>query len=340
MASQELIVLALSCGMTAADLAATLEKLKESSKSIGAHKRRQLYWDAYTKLASKANNLADGTYAFLKYSADVNADSPEGVIEVVELTKRQRGLVSGGSVDVMGPKFKPPEDPSSKTVLYAWSEEGKAQAAWDDLMHGEPVIYITPESVWVGTRHKRALCKNVGSPLKTAKDVEKFVGELKPDAPLKSVSFVGNDPPTVNDYNVVLAGAFKLDAPLPESVGHVNTTSVTEIYDYFTERKNGNLIVEANRMISSMLADIGKGRTPLIYASSTKEAAVAYKSALMKRVFVHESMGKFIKVATADGSVELNVIRGSDDSKFGLFGEYGKIVFECFYRVDLATMGA
>ena len=241
---------------------------------------------------------------------------------------------------MMGPKFKPPEDPSSKTVLYAWSEEGKAQAAWDDLMHGEPVIYITPESVWVGTRHKRALCKNVGSPLKTAKDVEKFVGELKPDAPLKSVSFVGNDPPTVNDYNVVLAGAFKLDAPLPESVGHVNTTSVTEIYDYFTERKNGNLIVEANRMISSMLADIGKGLTPLIYASSTKEAAVAYKSALMKRVFVHESMGKFIKVATADGSVELNVIRGSDESKFGLFGEYGKIVFECFYRVDLATMGA
>jgi len=51
-------------------------------------------------------------------------------------------------------------------------------------------------------------------------------------------------------------------------------------------------------------------------------------------------MGKFIKVATADGSVELNVIRGSDDSKFGLFGDHGKIVFECFYRVDLATMGA
>jgi hypothetical protein len=197
-------------------------------------------------------------------------------VEVVELTKRQRGLVSGGGVDVMGPKFKPPEDPASKTHCFAWSEEG-AQAAWDDLMHGEPCVFITPDSVYVGgeatrvfiykgsiitsystscrrhqfnplpnlpdhlspppcylcalragTRHKRAMCKNTGGLLKTVKDVEKFIAELKPDAPLKSVSFAGNEPPSVNGYNVILAGSFKLDGPVPPAVGHVNTTSCTE----------------------------------------------------------------------------------------------------------------
>ena len=304
-----------------------IEKLKESSKSIGSHKRRQLYWDAYSKMVTKANNLADGSFAFLKYSADTTEDSPEGTVEVVELTKRQKGLISGGSVEVMGPKFKPPEDPSSKTHCFAWSEDA-AQAAWDDLMHGEPCVYITPETVYVGTRHKRAACKNTGGPLKTLKDVEKFISELKPDAPLKSVSFNGNEPPSVNDYNVLLAGPFKLDAPLPDKYGHVNTTSCTEIYDYFLQRKNGNLIIEANKLISQMLADVGKGLLPIVCAGSTKEAAVAYKSALMKKIYIHESMSKFINKAREDGSVELAVIKGNDEAKMGAFNDYGKLVFE------------
>ena len=130
-------MLALSAGMASADLAAAIDKLKESSKSIGSHKRRQLFWDAYVKMAAKANTLDDGAYAFLKYSADTSQDDPEGAVEVVELTKRQRGLVSGGGVDVMGPKFKPPEDPQSKTHVFAWSDAA-AQVAWDDLM---PVSY-------------------------------------------------------------------------------------------------------------------------------------------------------------------------------------------------------
>ena len=66
---QEILVLALSAGMASADLAAAIDKLKESSKSIGSHKRRQLFWDAYVKMATKANTLDDGAYAFLKYSA-------------------------------------------------------------------------------------------------------------------------------------------------------------------------------------------------------------------------------------------------------------------------------
>jgi hypothetical protein len=33
-------------------------------------------------------------------------------------------------------------------------------------------------------------------------------------------------------------------------VGHVNTTSCTEIYQYFLDRKNGHLIAEANKLIA------------------------------------------------------------------------------------------
>ena len=67
-----------------------------SPKAFGAHKKRQLFWDCYTKMASKANNLADGTFCFFKYSADMSKDDTEGDVEVVELTKRQKGMVNGG----------------------------------------------------------------------------------------------------------------------------------------------------------------------------------------------------------------------------------------------------
>ena len=67
---------------------------------------------------------------------------------------------------------------------------------------------------------------------------------------------------------------------------------------------------------------------------------MAYKTALMKKVYVHESMAKFINKVREDGAVELAVIKGDDAGKMGAFAEYGKIVFEMFYRVDLTTMGA
>ena len=49
---RELLVLALSAGLSSADLAATVDKLRESSKSVGAHKRRQLFWDAYSQMSN------------------------------------------------------------------------------------------------------------------------------------------------------------------------------------------------------------------------------------------------------------------------------------------------
>ena len=118
---QELIVLALSCGMVSADLSAALEKLKDSSKSIGSHQKRRVFWDAYSKMSSKAGTMRDGEYAFLKYVVDTapGATASEGVVEVLELTKRQKGLVGC----VLGPKFKPPEDPSSNNHVFIWSGE-------------------------------------------------------------------------------------------------------------------------------------------------------------------------------------------------------------------------
>ena len=73
-----------------------------------------------------------------------------------------------------------------------------------------------------------------------------------------------------------------------------------------------------------------------VYAGSMKHAATARRCSLMKKAFVHESKQKFISGLRADGSdVELFVIKG--DIKGSDFGDFGGIVFELFYRVDLDT---
>ena len=105
-------------------------------------------------------------------------------------------------------------DPSSKNWALVFSEED-AQKAWDDLFNAEPCIYMAADGVYTATRYKRALCKGLSGPLKAVKDVEKVVSELAPDKPLKSISFVANDPPAVNSYNTFLVGPSTLGATLP-----------------------------------------------------------------------------------------------------------------------------
>lgn len=334
-AAPELLVLVLSAGMPGSDLAGCLESLKQSSKSISSHKRRELYWDAYGKLITKASGIDGPAHCFLLYRA---ASDGDGAVEVVELTKRQRGLV--GAVDLLGLKLKPLQpdgkpDPSAKTWCMAWSED-EAQTAWEDLMSAEPCIYVTADGVYVATRYKRVLCKALSGPMKALKDVEQLVGELAPEKPLRSISFSGNAPPSVSGYNTFLAGPMKLDKPLPATIGHINSTSTSELYDYFLQRQNGHLIAEAEKLIAQMLADVGRSLTPIVYSSSQKDCSTAYKNALMKRVFVHESMKKFVERVRADGQVELNVIKG--DVGESQFGKYGSLVFELFYRCDLSTM--
>ena len=330
-AAPALAVLILSAGMTGADLAAALEQLKEKSKSISVHKKREIFWQAYTKLISKTSSFEGGpVFCFLLYR--VNADG-DGEVEAVELTKRQKGLVHGGC-EILGHKIKP-IDPDAKGWMMAYSEED-AQAAWHDLMEAEPCIYLAPDGVYVGTKQKRALCKGLSGMPKSVKDVEALVGELAPDKPLKSISFVANAPPAVNSYNTFLAGPTKLDKELPPTIGQVKSTSPDEIYSYFLSRKNGALLQEAAQLLGTMQADAGKKLVAQIYAGSQKECVVAYKNALMKKVYVHESMKKFIDRVQKDGQVEMHVIRG--DVADSDFGKFGSLVFELYYRVDLDTM--
>lgn len=80
-----------------------------------------------------------------------------------------------------------------------------------------------------------------------------------------------------------------------------------------------------------------QGQTPIV-STGKKEAQAAFKNSLMKKVFVHESMDKFIHHAREAGGVEVVVITGKLE-ELGDFGKYGGLVFELFYRADLSTFG-
>ena len=246
----ELQVLVLCGGMSGAELAVTLEGLKEKSKGASTHKRRELYWNAYGQMVSKTSSLDGQAYCFLTYKA--TADGADGTVELIELTKRQRGLVGGG-VEVLGHKIKPlgadgKPDAAAKSWALAFSEDDAA-AAWDDIYSGEPCICISADGVYVATRCKRVLCKALGGLPKSGKEVEALVATLAPDKPLRSVSFTGNEPPVVNSYNVIVAGASKLEKELPPTIGQLSSTSNGEVYDYFLQRKNGHLLGEAGRQL-------------------------------------------------------------------------------------------
>jgi len=96
-------------------------------------------------------------------------------------------------------------------------------------------------------------------------------------------------------------------------------------------------VAEADKLIAQMLADIAKGLTPLV-STGKKEAGTAFKNSLMKKVYAHESMKKFIDAVAADGTIEVVVITGELE-ELGDFGKYGGLVFELFYRADLSAFG-
>ena len=182
----------------------------------------ELFWIAYTKMIAATSSLTGPAHCFLL--ARSSAASPDGEIEVevelLELTKRQRGLVGGGC-EVLGHKIKPltPDgkpDPGAKSWsvacaltltatptlalapipfltspltfarCIAWSEE-EAAAAYADLTEAEPCVYLAPDGVYVATRMKRALCKGLSAPMKSVKEVEALVASLAPEKPLKSL---------------------------------------------------------------------------------------------------------------------------------------------------------
>ena len=194
-------------------------------------------------------------------------------------------------------------------------------------------MYATSSAVYVGTRLKRRLCKKVSGPVKTAKDLDKFVAELP--ACLQSANWTDSQAPTLNGYNFLVAGG-GFPADLPATIGRAATGSPADVYEEFTKRRSAHFLNEASRLLDMMMADNGRGETkPLICASSMKEAALARRNALMKKVYVHESKHKFIQGVRADNDVEMYVITG--DVAGTRFDDFGGIVFELFYRADLSV---
>jgi hypothetical protein len=228
--------------------------------------------------------------------------------------------------------------------MMAWFDEA-AQTAYDDLTAGEQCIAVDGEKgVYVLTKHKRKLCRGPPSkPFKSAADASDFIAALAPNAPLQSVSWHGHSPPAVNPYNVLLTGtahAKAVSAALPPEVGHVGSTSNDEIYAAFLSRKNQSLALEAEDLIDKMLADVARGQQGACYfASSMKELGCARRNALLKRCYVASDKKKFIQSAREEGDVgELFVIEPRKDGA-GKFEEYGGVVFETFYKLDLSIYG-
>ena len=62
----------------------------------------------------------------------------------------------------------------------------------------------------------------------------------------RMIADTGNEPPSITDYNVFLAGTFAaaLLSALPPTIGHVDATSTGDLYDYFEARKSNKLVSE------------------------------------------------------------------------------------------------
>jgi len=331
-------LLVLTNGLIAEELVTVIEGLVHSSKSVGTHKRRELYWNGYHAMISSLSTTTGKVYAFLKYSIDSEG---EGKVEVVELTKRQRGLVTGGC-DIIGKKHRFEGDAATGgTGAWAISfDENSAQAAFDDLNNAEPCIYLSTEGIYVTTQFKRVQCKAfTASPFKSLKDIESAIAAMPPT--LRSISFAGSDVPSVLPYNVLLSGVAPAVAaliPITHNLGLCASTQPADLYEAFVARRNSHLIGEAGKMIGQMLVDVNKNLVPLIGAS-VKDAGVARRNSLMKKVYVHQSKTKFIEGVKADGDgIELNIITGDINESLPFF-QYGGIVFELFYRTDLSIFG-
>jgi len=319
-------LLIVSNGMDAGKLSALIDSLKEQSKNAGGHKLRQLLWEGYGAIAAKLGGL-DGSYAgFLKWGADGASLTPT--------TKKQAHALGQGSLEILGRRHRPLEEPEAKSWIVVFTEQDATEAL-HDITAAEACISITDKACHVGTRYKRRRCKGVSSALKTPKDVEKFLSELGPS--LLSVEWTGSTQMEATPYNVLLAGAFAtpLVAALPDGVGHISSHSSGDIYDAFLSRRSSHFVGEAERLLDGMEADMGKKKLPCVVAT-IKEASCCRKNSLLKRVFVHASKIKFIESVRNDGGdVDLHVIEG--DIKGSRFADFGGIVAEMFYAADLTV---
>ena len=351
-----LCILLLVNGLSPADISGVLGKLKAASKDVGTHGRREFFWTSYETIASEVSKFSnidkdDGAlFGLVKFSKHAGSDGAGSTV-FEEFTRNQKGMVNAGASNVhvmMGKKFRVEEGgdddakSTAKEYLMCWFD-GAAQTAYADITQGDECISIDADKgVYVGTRTKRKLCRGPSSTsFKTASSITDFVAALAPNAPLQSVAWNGNKPPAPNGYNVVLTGGSwskAVLAALPENIGHQPSSSNDEIYDEFLKRKNLSLIADAESLIDKMLTDVGKGAAGAQYfVASMKDLATARKSAVLKRVYVGSDKKKFIDSARAEGDVEELFVIEPREGGGGKWEEYGCVVFETFYRLDLSV---
>ena len=89
----KLVVLLLCHGITGPTLNDMITDIQSASKNIGTHKRRELYWIAYSKLSNLAQGIVDEKlFGFLTFHlAEGEEDASQGKANFEAFTKRQRG---------------------------------------------------------------------------------------------------------------------------------------------------------------------------------------------------------------------------------------------------------
>lgn len=331
---RHLVVLLLVNGILGADLGEMLNDMKSNSKNIGTHKKREVYWQAYSKLHNCVSKMSEEkVYGFLTFHLE-SASDEEGIANYLEATKRQRGLLQ--NTDIMGKKLRPELSLNKEEWCHCFFDE-VAQEAFDDITTGQPVVYLSQEldGVFIGTKLKRRKCRNAPSQaLRTVAEVVAFKDALLPNSPLESISWTANEPVKINEYNFMLAGNFSKVIMDDKSVTHIRTSSTDDIYDLFKQKRNEYLITEAEKLIAQMQTDIAKGEANPICNTSVKLAGIARQNGLLKKVFVDATKKKFIDAVKADGGgVEMYVIENAP--AVSAFMTFGGVVFELHYRADL-----
>ena len=353
-------------GFSPTELSASLGTLKSQTKHLGTHNQREAYWQAYETIQSQIAKHAsvdvdDGKlFGLVKYYSgnnnnnndDKNDDSSSRT-EYEPFTKRQRALVNTPKV-FMGRHIRLLVDDddnagSGKEFFMPWFGK-EAEEAYLDITAGEPCISLDSDrGLFISTRIKRKHCANLPlSNLKSIDALQEYIAGLKPDQPLPSIAWEGHHPPTPTNYNTILTGVWPTTITHhlePTMAAHTNTTSMTELYDLFEQRRNTHYIEQAEVLIAKMLVEIHKqpnadnASTSSVHTGSMKDLACAKRNALLKKVYIDKSKTKFIQNAKEEGGLDVVVVTPREGSEAGKFEEYGSMVFETFYKLDLSIYG-
>lgn len=350
-----MLMLLLVYGFSPTELSASLGKLKSETKNLGTHNEREQYWKAYENVQGEITKYSSvdvdegKLYGLIKHYTNGSGDeSSDCKTEYEAFSKRQRALTGAKGV-FMGRHIKLLVDDdenagTGKEFFMPWFGD-EAEAAYQDITKGEPCISLDSDrGVYISTRIKRKNCGNLPSNLKNLDALKEYISGLLPDNPFQSLAWEGHQPPTVTSYNLILTGTWPntIKDHLPESIGYTNTTSMHEIYDLFESRRNTHYIEEAELLIARMMVEIHKNtadNASSVHTGSMKDLACAKRNALLKKVYIDASKKKFIENARAEGGFEVVVVHSREGQDVGKFEEYGGIVFETFYKLDLSIYG-